>query len=1377
MISLALFAASAPGAAQTTRPQFVQESWTVRDGLPVNSVNAVVQSRTGFLWLATFDGLVRFDGVRFTVFDAGNTEGLPSNRILTVTEARDGTLWLLTEQRHVVSFRAGRFHNYGSENSMPGNGVRVLHEDRAGAIWLGTDRGLRLLRDTAFVPVAADRISVLVSALFSGRDGTLWVGTYQDGLFGIRDGRVAHWGPSEGLPGTEVTALSEDPSGRIWIGTRQGYAFLEDSTLTRSEWQGVVTSFLASADSTVWVGAESGVVIATGARSRPAGMQGTDAWVAGARTNYPGTLRLDPQGHVWYALGSNLYRDDELVFQLPVPAGAEGSQIADIRTFTWDREGSLWLGTNAHGLHRLKPSMFTVLSQPEGVVYRNVYPVLQDRSGAIWLGTWGGGMSRISGDSITALSISAGFPAFALSIEQDRRGRIWAGGVDAGVCIVEASRCVASGPLVHGDDVYAMHEDRTGAMWLGVSNGLRRVDPDGTWRRFAEADGLPSAYVRVFLEARDGTLWMGTNGDGIVRFRAGQFTRLSVADGLPSDLIRALHEDRDGVIWVGTEGRGLARIDPTGHVVVFRKRDGLFDEVIHRILEDDADRLWMSSNRGIFRVSRTELNAFARGEVSSVHSTAYTERDGLRNREANGGMHPAGTRTRDGRLWFPTQDGVVVVDPATIHRNELAPPVVIEQLTSRKRTISPEGNVSLEAGERDFEVDYTALSFLAPENVRFRYQLEGFNTEWVEAGARRTAFYTNVPPGEYTFRVSASNNDEVWNDEGAAVRVSIAPHFHETRTFDLLLVLGLTVAAFGVVRLRLRAARVRERELTSEVDARTEEIRLHEAQLGEQNGQLARQATQLLELDRAKSRFFANISHEFRTPLTLTIGPLEDLRDEQHGVLPRNASRQVQMALRNARRLLQLIDQILDVARLESGHLRLRAREADLVVWIRSLVSAFAPFAERHEIALTLDVPSARMPVWFDRDLLEKVVVNLLSNAFKFTPVGGSIRVLVCQDQDQAVVRVTDTGQGIPASHLPHVFERFYRVDDAHARIQAGSGIGLSLARELAELHRGHLEVDSEVGQGAVFTLRLPLGRAALRDDEIASAPGAPDEGRPGAMDDEVIDASHEEEPPKDDVTTVLIVDDNAEIRSYIRGHLARRYRVVEAAGGEEGITAVKELLPDLVVSDLMMPGTDGFALCRAVRADPNTDFVPIILLTARAELDDRVTGLGAGADDYIVKPFDMPELQARIDNLIASRRRLRERFQGNGASSGAVAFQLHADPTGVTPADAIYLERVRTAILAHIEDGDFGVAELARAVAQDRSHLYRRIRDLTRETPTALIRRLRIERAAQLLAGRAGSVAEIAYATGFNSVSYFCKCFRDAYGATPSGWRDGQTG
>jgi ligand-binding sensor domain-containing protein len=221
-------------------------------------------------------------------------------------------------------------------------------------------------------------------------------------------------------------------------------------------------------------------------------MQGTEAWVAGARTSYPGTLRRDPQGHIWYALGPNLYRDEKLVFQLPVPAGAEGSQIADIRNFTWDREGSLWLGTNAHGLHRLKPSTFMVLSEPEGVVYRNVYPVLEDRAGAIWLGTWGGGMSRISGDRITTLPISAGFPAFALSIHQDRRGRIWAGGLDAGVCIVEGNRCVASGPLVHGDDVYAMHEDRTGAMWLGVSSGLRRVDPDGTWRRFAEADGARS---------------------------------------------------------------------------------------------------------------------------------------------------------------------------------------------------------------------------------------------------------------------------------------------------------------------------------------------------------------------------------------------------------------------------------------------------------------------------------------------------------------------------------------------------------------------------------------------------------------------------------------------------------------------------------------------------------------------------------------------------------------------------------------------------------------------------------------------------------------------------------------------------------------------
>ncbi len=1369
-------------------PRFVHEVWTVRDGLPVNSINALLQSRDGYLWAATFDGLVRFDGVRFKVYNTGDSEGLPSNRIVDLIESRDGGLWMRTEQGHLVRFRDGVFTHFDADRGLKDNTTRVIYEDADGTLWVGTETGLGSIRDDRFVPVAGGTIRGAVVSIVRASDMGLWVGTFGDGVFAYAGGRAT---AITGVGAGRV--LYEDPTGALWIGNPAGMFRYLDGRLERIAWPvGVswapVSQFLASpATGTLWIDAGPGVYrVEDGQPIRVAEKRGSAAGGS--------TLLADPAGHVWFAAGADIFRDGQHVSSLS-SSPDDQIPVSEIQALLRDHEGSLWLGTSASGLHRLKPSLFTVYSEAEGVSHRNVYPVYQDHSGALWFGTWGRGLSRLADGAITNFTPEQGYPGLILSLLQDREGRLWVGTYNNGVWVCSLPELSCSIPdlePIRYEHVYAVHQDAAGEIWLGTSIGLFRHGEAG-WTRLGEEAGPPTAPVRVFQETRDGALWMGTNGGGLARYMDGSFTHIRAADGIPSDLIRSLHHDSDGWLWIGTEGRGLARIDPTewgataapnaapGALAVYRAKDGLFDEVIHQILEDDFGRLWMSTNRGIFWVARAELNAFAEGKIARIHSTAYTEREGLRNREANGGMQPAGIKARDGRLWFPTQDGAAVVDPANLQRNEVAPPVVIEQVVAEGRTLraGPQP-IALDADERDLQIDYTALSFMAPENMRFRYRLEGYDTDWVDAGARRTAFYTKVPPGRYTFRVIASNNDGVWNEEGAAIAFSVAPHFYETKTYYLVLAVTLGLLLLAAIRWRLRGLRARERELSRLVDVRTE-------QLEAQNAQLEAQAQKLTELDRVKSRFFANISHEFRTPLTLTIGPLEDLRSGLHGELGAEPARQLGMALRNARRLLRLVNQILDAAKLESGEMKLRARQADLVSFLHGIAGAFTPLTERKRIALRFDAPSEALPVWFDSGALEKVFANLLSNAFKFTPEGGTIALVITNepgvlDDGHAVVSVTDSGPGIPPGDLAHVFERFYQVEESQVRMQPSTGIGLSLAKEYVELHGGHIRVESSQGTGTTFTVTLPLGRRHLRDDEIAdeasperpAPPEAADlaladgDGGPGPSSAAAgVGRSAEPEDDPENVTTVLVVDDDADVRAYIRAHLESSYRVAEAADGAEGIALARTLLPDLVISDVMMPGTDGYAVCRALRSSPETDFVPVILLTAKASTDSKVAGLEEGADDYVVKPFEMRELEARVANLIASRRRLRKRLVGE-------PLELHARVVDVTSADAKYLERVRSIIEEHLSDEVFGVTELADRLAQDRTHLYRRVRSLLDETPTDLIRRLRLERAAQLLAGQAGSVAEVAYAVGFKGVSYFCKCFRDAYGVTPSAYRSG---
>jgi signal transduction histidine kinase/DNA-binding response OmpR family regulator/ligand-binding sensor domain-containing protein len=1193
-------------------PGFVLESWTASDGLPVNTISHVVQSRSGYIWLATFDGLVRFDGARFTTFNMGNSDGLPTNRIVDIVESRDSTLWLTTEDNQHVSFRNGKFTSVANDKT------KLIH-----------------------------------------------------------------------------------PSAKL---NAQG-----------------------------------------------------------------------PDGRKWSALNGNIYVDGQIAYRTPIDAGF----AMTITAITVDHEGSLWFGTTAGGLHQLKSAVFRVYTIDERRGENNLYSVAPARTGGVWAGGWQDAVSKIENERMTTFRPDRGVPSGVISILEDSKNRVWLGEVP---CELPAMRCRRIPSMPNLGVVRAIYEDRDGTIWFGGGNGLFQLS-NGQWTRVSEKRGAPNSLVRAFLKTSDDALWMATNGGGVVRFKDGAFRSITSADGMPSDLIRSLYQDKDDWLWIGTEGKGIARLDPRewgaprshGQIINIRSRDGLFDDVIHVILADSSDRLWMSTNRGIFWVPRQELNAFADKRLNRIRSTGYTERHGLRNREANGGSQPAGTRTPDGRLWFATQDGVAVVDPSSISKNTVRPNVVVERVIAGDTALTNTGKpMEIKPQRRDLQVEFTALSFLAPENVRFKYRLAPYDKDWVDADTRRSATYTRVPPGHYTFNVIGSNGEGVWNQQGASIELNIVPRFFETRTFKLLAVLAFLLMVWAGVRWRLARLNSLATELQERVDARTHDLRERETLLADQNIQLTTQAEQLQELDRAKTRFFANVSHELRTPLTLTIGPLEDVRAQLADKGSRDAISRIDMALRNARRLFRLVNQILDVSKLEAGGTKLYARPGDLAEFVRGISAAFIAVAERKGIKFEVNAPGGGDDIWFDPDALEKVLANLLSNAFKFTPDRGGILVSVEAPDGVgfARVRVSDSGPGIPAEHLPHIFDRFYQVDETNTRAQPGTGIGLSLARELAELHGGTIDVESCTGGGATFTLSLPMGRSHLRDDQIAASFTNRSNGASVLEIDAALASvdgeAHSTELSRgssEDVTTLLVVDDNADLRTYVRERFESRYRIIEAADGADAIRRAREVIPDLVISDVMMPGTDGHAMCAALRESPETDFIPVILLTAQADLEQRIAGLGRGADDYIVKPFDMRELEARVENLITSRRRLRERYSGKH-------LQLKSSDDKLSAVDKAFVERLRTTIESNLADPAFGVSELAAAVFQDRSHLFRRTRELLNETPSDLLRRLRLERARTLLEDSGANVAEVAYGAGFNSVSHFCRAFRAAYGVTPSAYR-----
>jgi signal transduction histidine kinase/DNA-binding response OmpR family regulator len=703
--------------------------------------------------------------------------------------------------------------------------------------------------------------------------------------------------------------------------------------------------------------------------------------------------------------------------------------------------------------------------------------------------------------------------------------------------------------------------------------------------------------------------------------------------------------------------------------------------------------------------------------------------------------------------------GVLAAEPGR------APRAVVESLRVGNQEVPVhDGVVRLLPHQRSFALELSAAPG-APQSGRFLFRLIPYELAWIDAGSRRMAFYTDVPPGKYTFQVLASGPGGRWSERPDTVRIEVVARFWETRWF--LGLCGFAALAAGVTlvlwrRGRRRAGRERLQLL---VDERTATI--------------AAQAGKLREMDGLRSQFFANVSHELRTPLTLILGPLADALEGRFGPVSGELRSQLATAGRNGQRLLALVDQLLDVARLDAGRLRLRVRRGDLAVFVRERTESFLPLAERREIDLVLEVPETA-EAWYDEEQLGKVLDNLLSNALKFTPRQGRVAVVLHAPPDagQAGISVRDTGPGIPADQVERIFDRFHQAETVAQR-WPGVGIGLALSRQLVELHHGSITVDSTPGAGSCFTVTLRRGHehfpAELLDHQpqprrpissgwfVASPSLFAD---PGGTEEE--EAAEPEEAGPDfgeDRTTVLVVEDNPEVRAYIRSHLEPGYRVVEAADGDAGLAAARRLVPDLVVSDVMMPGLDGNALFRSLRDDPELALVPVVLLTAKASAESRIQGLRDGVDDYLVKPFDPRELKARVDNLIASRKRLLERL----GAAGQPPRPLRISEVRVSSADEAFLSRVQAVVEERLGDTELTVEALAEAVGCDRSYLLRRLRALTGEPPSGLIRSLRLQRAEQLLRAGAGTVSEIAYGVGFKSVAHFSNAFQEKYGERPS--------
>jgi ligand-binding sensor domain-containing protein/signal transduction histidine kinase len=768
--------ASQRGTAQQLAP-YGHTVWQTEQGLPQNTVQAILQTRDGYLWIGTRDGLARFDGWRFVTFDKRTTPGLPHNEIRHLYEDRAGRLWISTAGG-LAQYHEGKFTTF----SLPGDRVWSVVEDGAGVVWAATPNGALRLQDGKFV-LSRGASTLNAASLLADRAGQLWMST-PNGLARMKDGVEQL---VEEFTGQAVKALFEDRGGQLWLGTTDGLSLFAEGQWQRFKLKQPVNAVTQDTLGNVWIGTVDGLLqFSKGQLTRLTTREGLpDNRVVALRADRRGGLWIGTPGGVAHWQNGSFANFTE----------REGLSSNLVLALYADREDNLWVGTEAGGLNLLKRKKFMTYTRAQGLSANLTRAVLADRHGALWVAT-SAGLNRFNDGRWTTLTTKDGLASDdVISLCDDRAGNVWIG-TAAGLQRYQqgALKTYTMKDGLTDDSIRSLYEDRAGNLWIGTRRGVTRWR-DGQFESFTTLDGLPSDVIGAFCASRNGTLWIGTQ-NGLSRFAQNTFTNFEL-----NEAVLALHEDAAGTLWIGTHGGGLLRYQ-NNQFAAFTLKDGLPDDVIYAVIEKQGS-LWMSSNKGVFRVSRDELAARQAGEARLLNVVAYDTADGLETRECSGGS-PAACQASDGRLWFATIKGAAVIDPAHLPRNDQPPPVALEQITVDGAAFSLFAPLTLPPGKSRIEFAYAGLSFAAPQQVTFKYKLEGFDQNWIDAGARRSVAYTNIPAGSYRFRVLACNSDGVWNETGASFAFTLKPYFYQTRWFAALGLMSLGLLAFAAYRLRVR---------------------------------------------------------------------------------------------------------------------------------------------------------------------------------------------------------------------------------------------------------------------------------------------------------------------------------------------------------------------------------------------------------------------------------------------------------------------------------------------------------------------------------------------------------------------------------------------
>ncbi len=1318
------------------------------------------------MWFGTFNGLNRFNGYDFEVFQhhINDDRSINHSFISALFEDHNGYLWIGTSDGlnrydpETNRFKSYRHHDNEPE-SISNNQIESIYEDSKNRLWIGTRNGGLELYDPeseSFIHHKNDAKSVstdFIRVLFEDSDENLWI-AHWNGSIDIYNENHGTFNrlyiDGEKLTNSRITAIVETPDKNIWVGTqgdglyklryKNGNAERIRHYLSASQSQNGISSdiilcLMVDRQNKLWIGTEDNGLNILDTKTNTFQYCKHDPFNhASLNHNSIWSIYEDRTGNIWigtYANGINLLTGGKSYFQhykhLPGNNNSLSQNMAN--SFLEHRNDKLWIATDGGGINLLdrKNEQFIHYNSKNSNIGTDVIVCLfEDSRERFWIGTWADGLYQFNRQT----------KQFTQYTKEDNG--------------------------LGSNNILDIYEASEGGLWLCTFwGGLTYFNPQNQYVEVynTENSGLNDNDTRVIIEDVNGNLWIGTDvGLDFFDLRTKLFTNYTHNENdensLSKGFVHVILEASDSTIWVGTTG-GLDKFDrKTNSFVHYTTEHGLPNDEIKCIIEDENGILWLSTNKGISRFD-FRAETFKNYDVS----------DGLQGNEFS---PRSGYKTANGEIIFGGNNGFNIFQPENLKNNTYIPPVIFTSFkifnkpvpigienSPLKKHISETQNLTLSYKHSVFSFDFVALNFISPEKNQYAYMMEGFETHWNYVGGTRVATYTNLDPGNYVFKVKASNNDGIWNEKGAAIKITIEPPFWKTwwaYLIEFLLAIALTyfVMNYFISRQRLRNA-----------------LKIEHFEL-----------QKMYELDQMKTQFFTNISHEFHSPLTLILSPLEKIVASSSVNDGIKAS--LRLIYRNAKRLQRMTNQLKDFQKIETGDLRLKLSRGNIMRFIREIVNSFQDYALDHEIRFHYKAEPETIIAWFDPDKLDKIIYNLLSNAFKFTPDGGEISVAAnvissakATKSDSPIdkaarsieISVHDSGIGVPEDKIEHIFERFYHVKDYNGFHYEGSGVGLAFVYELIKLYQGEIFVSSKEGQGAKFTVQIPLDEQYLEENQLVSEFNIDPidystiRDIPTAEIDNSGSSKHKQ--PRKDFPIILIVEDDKEIRDYIEKALEAKYRIFIATNGQEGFKKAVKIIPDLIISDIKMPKISGIQLCNQLKGDEKTSHIPIVLLTAYSSRENIIEGLSRGADAYLTKPFSIDVLNAHIINLLASRSKLREKFSRE--------ILLGPKKIAITDIDEKFLQRVIETIEKHISDNKFNADVLSKKVCMSRMQLYRKVRNLTDQTVHELIRSIRLKRAVQLLEEKRMTITEVAYEVGFNDLTYFARCFRKQYNKLPS--------